>query len=379
METFDTQTIAALVEDNQLDHAAGSINARYREASVEILSVFEDLLTVLSTPSFLSDLRNLRHLARLGKPSAKSLLQNFLADNTVQNCLTAVLRSLEESVPASVHMGFTTIPKHFRETDFFHVYRADVINYEADYSFLTETRLVHLLSSAPNVIDLSLLDEDARATKEQVFDSYREESLAPVRRAFADTLSRCSDFFIALEGFADNFRKYFERFRDSGYRLDDDHRAEWMSLGDDYFHLELSKSSLMLPIRPQALYWGMQTEYPETLDRLQKLRTKTTPDFTISGPEYSDGSWQTAIECLNPQSLEDPGFLIEVLHRYGDGGLAPNDPVRSQLVQLEEGRRYRYVIERFPGKVPASLSLRVTGKARFFQQPFVVEKVLEIT
>jgi hypothetical protein len=379
METFDTQTIAALVEDNQLDQAAGSINARYRETSVEILSVFEDLLTILSEPSFLGDLRNFRHLAHLGRPSAKTLLQNFLADTRVQNCLTAVLRSLEESVPVSVYLGFATIPKHFRETDFFHVYRADVINYEAEYSLLTETRLVHLLSSAPNVLDLSLLDEDTRAGKEKVLRSYRKESLAPVRRAFGETLSRCGDFFVLLEEFADNFRKFFERFRDSGYRPDDGNRAEWMSLGDDYFHLELSKSSLMLPIRPQALYWGMQKEYPETLARLEKLRTMTTPDFIISDPERSDGSWQTTIECRNPQALDDPVFLIEVLHRYGDGGLSPGENVRSQLVPLEEGRRYRYVIERPPGNGSASLSLRVTGKARFFQLPFVVEKILQIS
>jgi len=379
METFDTQTIAALVEDNQLDRAAGSINARYREASVEILSVFEDLLSVLSTPSFLGDLRNLRHLARLGSPSAKSLLQSFLADTRVQNCLTAVLRSLEVSVPVSVYMGFTTIPKHFRETDFFHVYRADVINYEADFSRLTETRLAHLLSSSPNAIDLSLLDQDALARKEDVLHSYRKESLAPVRRAFGETLSRCGDFFVLLDQFADSFRKFFERFRDTGYSPDNDNRAEWMTLGDDYFHLELSKSSLMLPIRPQALYWGMQKEYPETLGRLQELRTMTTPDFTISDPQSSDGSWQTTIECRNPQSLLDPAFVIEVLHRYGDGGLSPDEPVRTKLVPLDEGRRYRYIIEKPPGKSPASLSLRVTAKARFFQQPFRVEKTLEIS
>jgi hypothetical protein len=379
METFDTQVIAALVEDNQLDLAAGTINARYREASVEILSVFEDLLTVLATPSFLGDLKNLRHLAHLGSPSPKSLLRTFLTDTRVQNCLTAVLRSLEEGVPVNVHMGFTTIPKYFHETDFYQVYRADVINYEADFSRLTDTRLAHLLCSSPNIIDLSLLDENALAMREEVLRSYRKESLGPVRRAFSDTLSRCGDFFVVLEQFTDSFRKFFERFRDSGYLPDEDNRVEWMSLGDDYFHLELSKSSLMLPISPQALYWGMQEEYHATLGRLLELKTMTTPDFAISDPERSDDSWQTTIECRNPESLEDPAFLIEVLHRYGAGGLSPEEPVRSQLVPLEEGRRYRYVIERPSGGHPATFSLRVTGSARYYPQPFVVEKILEVS
>lgn len=379
METFDTQIIAALVEDNQLDLAAGSINARYREASDEILSVFEDLITCLATPSFLGDLRDLRHLAHMGSPSPKSLLRRFLTDTRVQNCLAAVLRSLEETVPESVYTGFTTIPKYFRETDFYQVYRADVINYEVDYSKLTDTRLVRLLSFPPNIIDLSLLDNDTLAKRDEVLHSYRKESLGPVRRAFSETLTRCGDFFVVLEEFTNNFRKFFERFRDGGYRADEDNRAEWISLGDDYFHLELSKSSLMLPISPQALYWGMQKEYPATLGRLQELKTMTTPDFAISDPEHSNDSWESTIECRNPESLEDPAFLIEVLHRYGGGGLAPEEPVRSQLVPLEEGRRYRYVIERPSGGDPASFNLRVTGRARFYPQPFVIEKILEIS
>jgi hypothetical protein len=379
METFDTQVIAALVEDNQLDLAAGTINARYREASVEILSVFEDLLTVLATPSFLGDLRNLRHLMRLGSPAPQSLLRSFLTDTRVQNCLTAVLRSLEKSIPNSVDMGFTTIPKYFRETDFYQIYRADVINYEADFSRLTDTRLVHLLSSSPNVVDLSLLDKNTLAKKEEVLHSYRKESLGPVRRAFSDALSRCGDFFVILDEFTDSLRKFFERFRDTGYRPDEDNRAAWMSLGDDYFHLELSKSSLMLPISPQALYWGMQKEYPATLGRLQELKTMTTPDFVISHPLRSDNSWHTTIECRNPGSLEDSSFLIEVLHRYGTGGLAPKELVRSQLVPLEEGRRYRYTIERPSGADPASFSLRVSGRARFYPQPFAVEKSLQVS
>jgi len=379
MDTFDTQKINDLMKGDQFDLAAGTINERYRAASAEILSVFEDFLAVLTSPTLLGDLKNLRHLAKLGDPSPRTMLRRFLAGPKVQNCLTAVLRSLEENVPLSVRMGFSRIPEHFPETEFYQIYRADVINYEPDFSRLTEARLVRLLSSPPNVIDLSLLDADSLKKREEILQSYRDESLEPVRRSFFETLGKCGEFFVVLEEYTSNFRKFFDRFRDRGFFTDDGTFAEWMSLGGGHFHLEMTKSSLMLPISPQALYWGMQKEYPATLARLRELKAMVTPDFVISDPEHFDGSWKTAIECRNPEALESPTFFIEILHRYNTANLAAGEHVRAQLVPLEENRRYLYTLEHPPGGSPATLAVRITCEARFFAQPFVLEKTLQIS
>jgi hypothetical protein len=186
------------------------------------------------------------------------------------------------------------------------------------------------------------------------------------------------EFFTLLEEYASSFTRFFERFRERGFVPDDETRAQWLSLGDDYFHLELSKSSLMLPITPQALYWGLEKEYPATLSRLRELKTTTTPEFAISSPAGSGERGSAVIDCLNPESLEEPAFTIEVLHRYNTRDLSRGEQIRSQLIPLEENKRYLYTLEHPASDHPAALVLRLVCNARFYAQPFVVEKKLEI-
>ena len=377
MEAFDRNKLADLIQGGKLDPAARSINERYRAVSGEILSVFEDFLTVLTEATLSGDLRNLRHLAGFGRPSPRTFLRRFLNDPKAQNCLTAVLISLEKAVPTSVRMGFSKVPAFFSESDFSYVYRADIINYEPDFSQLTNARLLRLLARGPNTPDLSLFDEDASRTREEVLKAYKEESLQPVRTFFLETLAKCEDFFTVLDDYAANFRRFFDEFRGKGFVAGDTTLAEWSALGDEYFHIELTKSSLMLPISPQALYWGLQEEYPGTLARLKELQEMATPEFVIFEHEPAGDGRSVLISCRNPQSLSAEQFSIEVTHHYETARVTSGGGIRSQLIPVEDGKRYRYDFETAGGGGPVSLSVRITCEARFYPRPFTTEKTLE--
>jgi hypothetical protein len=378
MEAFDRKKIADLIQDRKLDLAARSINERYLAVSGEILSVFQNFLRVLTEATLSGDLKNLRHLAGLGDPSPRTLLRKFLDDPKAQNCLTAVLVSLEKAVPMNARMGFSKVPDFFNESDFCHVYRTDIIIYEPDFSQLTDARLLRLLSLAPNTIDLSLFEEEASRKREEVLKAYKEESLQPVRTFFLKTLTKCEDFFTVLDEYASNFKRFFDEFRTRGFVADDATLAQWSSLGDDYFHIELTKSSLMLPISPQAFYWGLQEEYPGTLARLKELKEMATPEFVISESKPADDGRSVLITCRNPRSLSAERFSIQITHHYETARVTTGGGIRSQLIPMEDGKRYRYDFETAGGGGPVSLSVRITCEARFYPRPFTVEKTLEL-
>jgi hypothetical protein len=378
MEPFDRKRLADLIQGRKLDLAARSINERYLAVSGEILAVFQDFLRVLTEDTLSGDLKNLRHLAGLGHPSPRTLLKKFLDNPKAQNCLTAVLVSLEKEVPLSVRMGFSKVPVFFSESDFYHVYRTDIINYEPDFSQLTDTRLLRLLSQAPNTIELSLFGEEAIRKRGEVLKAYKEESLQPVRTFFLETLTKCEDFFTVLDEYASNFRRFFDEFRRRDFVADGTTLPEWSSLGDDYFHIELTKSSLMLPISPQAFYWGLQEEYPGTLARLTELKEMATPEFVIAESEPAADGRSVLIACRNPQSLSVQRFSIDVTHHYETAGLTAGGGVHAQLIPVEDGKRYRYNFETVSGGGPVSLSVRIACEARFYARPFTVEKVLAL-
>jgi hypothetical protein len=329
--------------------------------------------------SFLGDLQDLRGALRLGKSSPRNALSKFTLSKRMQNCLTAVLISLKKSVPTDVKMGLRKVRSYFKNAEFYSTYGADIVNYEPEFSRLTDNRLIRLLSVSSNTLDLRRLDQDSLDKKKEVLEAYEKESLDPVRDTFLGTLSKCEDFFRLLEEHGADFRAFFDKFRKRGFIPDDDTYSEWLSLGDDYFHLELTKSTLMLPINPKALYWGMQKDYPLTLRRLNELKLMVTPSIEITEVERRDHGLDLEFTCRNPATLGKEDFTIEPSLRFATAALDRSAAVTSRLIPLEPNHRWLLRLEEVPGEsVPLSLTLRVTCEAFCYTEPFVVERTQQL-
>lgn len=379
MGDFSTEHLESLVRHEKFPEAAQAINERYVLLSKEVLGVFEELLSALVGTSFPGDLQNLRGRLGLGKPSPRTSLREFAASQKAQNCLTAVLRSLEKSTPADVRMGLRKARNFFRKSDFYGTYGADIVNYEPEFSKLTDARLARLLSVAPNVIDMELLNREVREKKGEVLEAYRDESLEPVRKTFLEALVKCEDFFRILEEHGRHFRAFFDDFKKKGFFPDEDVYAEWLSLGDEYFHLELTKSSLMLPINPKAFYWGMQKDYPSTLERLSELKNMVTPHIEISEAERRDEEWTVGILCRNPSSLKKEGLTIEPSFRFVTADLDGENSFSCRMVPVEKDCRYAFFIRgaRDCG-IPFTLTLRIICEATYYSAPFVSERAVNL-
>jgi hypothetical protein len=380
MKTFTTEELAELIARHRFGAAAAAINDRYRQLSERILDVFDDFICTLAGTSIVSDFQNLMALLHVGGPSRRRDLREFVGSRKVQNCLTAVLLSIEKSVPTDVKMGFRKPSDFFRESEFFSTYSADIVNYEPEFSRLTDQRLIRLLSAPPNTIDLDLLDDDALRKKQLVLDAYGAESLDPVRDIFIEALSKCEDFFQLLEEHAESFRTFFDDFREKKFRPDDGIVAEWLSLGDEYFHLELNKSSLMLPISPKALYWGMQRDYPDTLLHLGELKSMVTPHIEIGDPERMEDEWVIGIECLNPSSLKKESLTIHPSLKLATADLTTAASFSYRVIPLEGQRKYLF---RFRGELidgtPLPVTLRVTCNGRCYAAEFTKEKTIDLS
>lgn len=379
MKDFSTEHLRDLVRQDRLPEAAQAINERYALLGREVLGVFEDLLSVLVEASFPGDLQNLRGRLGLGRPSPRTSLREFVTSQRAQNCLTAVLRSLEKGTPDEVRMGLRKARDFFRESDFFGTYGADIVNYEPEFSTLTDTRLARLLSLAPNVIDMELLNREVSEKKREVLEAYRDESLEPVRQNFLEALVKCEDFFRILEEHGRHFRAFFDDFKKKGFIPDEEVFAEWLPLGEEYFHLELTKSSLMLPINPKALYWGMRKDYPSTLEKLGELKKTVTPLIEISEAERRDGEWMIGILCRNPSSLRKEGLAIEPSFRFFTADLDGENSFSCRIAPVEKDRRYALSVGRSrDGVVPFTLTLRVTCEATYYSAPFVTERAVNL-
>ena len=143
MKTSTTEELAELIARHRFGAAAAAINDRYRQLSERILDVFDDFICTLAGTSVVSDFQNLMALLHVGGPSRRRALREFVGSRKVQNCLTAVLLSIEKSVPTDVKMGFRKPSDFFRESEFFGTYSADIVNYEPEFSRLTDR--AHLL------------------------------------------------------------------------------------------------------------------------------------------------------------------------------------------------------------------------------------------
>jgi hypothetical protein len=379
MTDHTTEELETLVRQHKFGQAAAAVNERYRFLSSKVLDVFEDLLVSLVEASFLGDLQDLRGALRLGKSSPRNALSQFTLSKRMQNCLTAVLISLKKSVPTDVKMGLRKVRSYFKNAEFYSTYGADIVNYEPEFSRLTDNRLIRLLSVSSNTLDLHRLDQASLDKKKEVLEAYEKESLDPVRDTFLDTLSKCEDFFRLLEEHAADFRAFFDKFRKRGFIPDDDTYSEWLSLGDDYFHLELTKSTLMLPINPKALYWGMQKDYPVTLRKLNELKLMVTPSIEITEVERRDHGLDLEFACRNPATLGKEDFTVEPSLRFATAALDRSAAVTSRLIPLEPNRRWLLRVEEVPGEsVPLSLTLRVTCEAFCYTKPFVVERTQQL-
>ena len=370
---LDASRLETLIAESRLEEAAEAMNEKYREISGNVLDVFEDLLECFVTSTFRGDLEDLRGLIGAGLPSRRKRLRSFLSAPAARNCLTAVLTALEKEVPHGVSMGFTDVPSFFRKSEFAATYSADIINYEPELKRLTDQRLVRLLSQQANSLDLGSLDAGAIKMKERVLEAYRKESLEPLKGTFLETAGRCRDFLAALERHALAFRKFFDAFASRGFEAEDGILAEWSSLGEEFFHLEQRKSSLMLPISPKALYWGMQGEYSETLSLLKSLKDMVTPDFSVREKQEGSGDWVIEVECLNPQSLRGDGFVIEPRLRYATIDILERSVLQVAVDAPDSPRRCRISIGGRAGP-PRPLTLRITCEARFYQGEFRTEK-----
>lgn len=379
MTEHSTEELETLVRRHQFGPAADAVNERYRSLSNRVLEVFEGFLASLQEASFLGDLQDLRGALRLGKSSPRNALVEFTVNKKMQNCLTAVLISLEKSVPTDVKMGLRKISSYFNNSEFTSTYGADIVNYEPEFSRLTDNRLVRLLSVSSNTLDLGRLDQPSLDKKKEVLEAYQKESLDPVRDTFLETLSKCEDFYRLFEEHGRDFRAFFDRFRKLGFIPDDDTYTEWLALGDDYFHLELTKSTLMLPINPKALYWGMQKDYPVTLGKLNELKLMVTPFIEITEVEKRAQGVDFEVTCHNPASLGKEGFTIEPSLRFATAALDRSAAGTYRLIPVEPNRRCLFHLEEVPGEgVPLSLTLKVTCEARCYPAPFVVEKTLKL-
>jgi hypothetical protein len=375
MQDSSTARIRNLVRDQHFSQAVIEINNRYRELGSTVLEVLSQMLTILVTPTFPGDVAVLGSMFRLCPPPPRSRLQAFVTDQRSQNCLTAVLRSLEKEVPSSVRAGFRSAADCFRESEFHSTYRADIVQYEPELRRLTDLRLARLISPSPDSLDWSLFDDPPLKKKQEVLAAYDKESLRPIAEAFGETLDRVDNFFDVLSGHADRFKAFFALFDKERFEINDDIVAEWSLLGDEYFHIELSKSSLMLPISPKALYWGMHDEYPETLALLKELKALVTPEFRFAGPVRNGGGWAIDVSCENPGPLKGNSFDIEPALHLKTDTLPAEFPAAMKFTTVEPGRSYRMTISLPPGdSSPASLSLRIACKGRYYTRPFRVEK-----
>jgi hypothetical protein len=379
MTDHTTEELEDLVRQHKFGEAAAAVNERYRLLSSRVLDVFEELLAALVEASFLGDLQDLRGALRLGKSSPRSTLSGFTVSKRMQNCLTAVLISLKKTVPADVRMGLRNVHGYFKNTEFSSTYGADIVHYEPEFSRLTDNRLIRLLSASSNTLDLGRLDPASLAKKKEVLEAYEKESLDPVRDTFLDTLAKCEDFFRLFAEHAADFRAFFDKFKKRGFVPDDDTHSEWLSLGDDYFHLELTKSTLMLPINPKALYWGMQKDYPVTLQKLNELKLMVTPLIEITESEERDNGLDLEFTCRNPATLGKEDITIEPSLRFTTAALERSVALTYRLIPVEPHRRWLLHLEEVPGEgLPSSLTLRVTCEASCYTEPFVVERTREL-
>lgn len=379
MTTSSLDQLRDHVLNDRFEEAARAVNDRYRQASGEILGIFEKMLTVLCQPSLSNDLRNARSFLKLGRPSPRHFLREFIQEGRNQNCLTAVLGNLRKGVPAAVRMGFTGVSDIIGKTDYAVTYRTDIVDYLPDFSLLTDIRLVRLLSSPPNTVDLALFDDRATEKRDEVIASFQKESLAPVKDIFLTVLEKCDDFFALLEDFARNFTLFFEQFRENYFVADDDRAAKWHELGNEYFQLEVVKSSLMLPISPKALYWGMQKEYPLTLKRLKELHEIVTPDIEISDSETVEGERTVVVTCRNPESVREDSLILEPVFHLVPDRMEGTLSFETEVAVVEPNRTYRCrVVRSGGGSVPLSLTVKVICAAKCYSRPFVKEKTFPL-
>ena len=375
MTTSNLDQLRDHVLNDRFEEAARAVNDRYRQAGGEILGVFEKMIKVLCQPSLSNDLRNARSLLKLGRPSPRHFLREFIEEGRNQNCLTAVLGNLKKGVPADVRMGFTGVSDFVGKTDYAVTYRTDIVDYVPDFSRLTDIRLVRLLSSPPNTVDLALFDERATEKRDEVTEFFQKESLLPVKDIFLAVLEKCDDFFVLLEDFARNFTLFFEQFRDNYFVADDGRAAEWHELGNEYFQLEVVKSSLMLPISPKALYWGMQKEYPLTLKKLKELHDIVTPDIEISDTETAERERTVVVTCRNPESVREDSLILEPTFHLVPAGMGGKSSFETEVSVVEPNRIYRCrFVRRGGGSIPLSLTMKVTCAAKCYSLPFVKEK-----
>jgi hypothetical protein len=379
MTTGNLDQLRDHVLNDRFDEAARAVNDRYRQASGEILGVFERMITVLCQPSLSNDLRSARSFLRLGRPSPRYFLREFIQEGRNQNCLTAVLGNLKKGVPAEVRMGFKGVSDFIGKTDYAVTYRTDIVDYLPDFSRLTDIRLVRLLSSPPNTVDLALFDDRATEKRDEVIESFQKESLAPVKDIFLTVLEKCDDFFALLEDFARNFTLFFEQFRENYFVPDDGCETKWRELGNEYFQLEVVKSSLMLPISPSALYWGMQKEYPHTLKRLKELHEIVTPDIEISDSETVERERTVVVTCRNPESVREGSLILEPTFRLVPAGKEGMLSFETEVAVVEPNRTYRCrFVRRGGGGVPLSLTVKVACAAKYYSLPFVKEKTFSL-
>ncbi|MFC1657091.1 hypothetical protein ACFL2P_00765, partial [Candidatus Moduliflexota bacterium] len=84
METITTEELAELIARHRFAAAADAINARYRQLSERTLDVFEDFICTLAETSVVSDVQNLMALFRVGGPSRRRSLREFVGSRKVQ-------------------------------------------------------------------------------------------------------------------------------------------------------------------------------------------------------------------------------------------------------------------------------------------------------
>jgi hypothetical protein len=265
------------------------------------------------------------------------------------------------------------------ESEFYATYRADVVQYEPELRRLTDQRLSRLLAPESDSLDWSLFDSRALEKKRDVLAAYEAESLRPIVAAFDETLAKVETFLATLSRHAGRFVAFFDGFRRSGFEISDDIISQWSVLGDEYFRIELSKSSLMLPISPKALYWGMHDDYPETLSHLRDLKALVTPDFTVSGPVKAEDGWNIDITCENQDSIRGGGFSIAPALHLDSGVIPATLPVGIRFSTMVPGRSYRMGISLPPElSSPLRLTLTIACEGRFHSRPCRTETSFDI-
>lgn len=375
MQNQSPEEIKDLIGQQKFGDAVEAVNNRYRVLGLSILSVFENFVCILVEPSFIGDLRNAASLIGAGRPSSRTLLKNFLTDSRAKNCLAAVLFDIERNVPSEVGLGMKKCSSFFRDSDYFCTYQTDIVLFEPEFSLLKDDRLSRLLSAPPNVPDLSLLDEELSAKKSEVMECYEKESLKLLQETFYERLGRCSDFFGMMETFSNNFSSFFRQFSGNSFRPDIDTFAEWAALGDDYFQLELTKSSLMLPIVPKALYWGLKDDYPSTLERLKELKNLLTPSFSISDISGEGGDFVVTIER---RSLPRHGgdITLEQTLRLSSAPHGAREARRVEILEAEGKDGYRVTISGGEKESPPlHFTLRLSCDSPYYHAPYVLEKI----